>query len=155
MTHKEFSRILQYSYSLCTVSEFRCQHLFQHLALQRTNFLSKGLATHSILLKTQDVPSYLREFTRNRVRWVHPPNMMDKRAQLTISTVWLVNRILATVIISFLPRFCVWQSSARPIHGLFIMCFVWRTCGWSQREDNSRKCSHKFYAIFTSVWPGL
>jgi len=37
---------------------------------------------------------------------------MDEKLQLTIITICLVNRTLATVIISFLPRLCVWQFSA-------------------------------------------
>jgi len=49
----------------------------------------------------------------------------------------LVKRILAPVIIPFLRCFRVWQSSTVFIlyksHSLrlFIMCFVWWTCGWS------------------------
>jgi len=101
-------------------------HVFKKYFLHFSNrFLCKVLATHSwesheIVYFTQkhiQVRSNLREFIQNRTRSVHPLKMMDERTQLTISTTWLVNRILATVIISVLSRFCVWQSSA-----VFISC---------------------------------
>jgi len=53
----------------------------------------------SIWHENTNVRSNLREFNRNRLRWVNPTKMMDEKSQLAISTIWLVNRILATVII--------------------------------------------------------
>jgi len=50
-------------------------------------------------------------------------------SQLTISTIWLVNQILAAVTISLFGNFLLFVSRARLVHGLFIMCFVRRVCG--------------------------
>jgi len=76
-----------------------------------------------------NLQSNFKKFIRYRVRCVHPPKMMNKKPKLTISTIWWVNRILATVIISFLLRFCVWQFSAVCIscktYSLTI-CYVFR-----------------------------
>jgi len=58
--------------------------------------------------KNTNARSSLREFKQNCLCWMHPMQTMDKKLQLMISTIWLVNRILATVIISFLWRLSVW-----------------------------------------------
>jgi len=44
-----------------------------------------------------------KELKRNRLRWVYATITMNEKLQSMISTILLVNRILATVIISFLP----------------------------------------------------
>jgi len=85
----------------------------------------------------------LRKFKRNCLRWVYTTVMMDEKLQSTISTIWLVNRILATIIISFLPCFSIWQFS--------VVCISCKTHSMTiyyvfhpRREDNSRKSSHNF-----------
>jgi len=77
----------------------------------------KGLASqlwelHKIVYLTRKtfVWENLREF--KQICWVYTKMTMDEKSQSAISTIWLVNRILATVIISFLPRFSIWQFSA-------------------------------------------
>jgi len=76
----------------------------------------------------------LREFKWNHLRWVHKTMTMDKNSQLKINTILLVNRILATVIISFLPCFSIWQFSvvcisckthSRTIYYVFRPMSVW------------------------------
>jgi len=75
-----------------------------------------------------------REFKRNRLRWMYTTMTMDEISQSTISTIWLVNRILATIIILFLPCFFIWQFSAvctlckthsRTIYYVFHPMSVW------------------------------
>jgi len=98
--------------------------------------------TRNCLFDTQTL-SNLREFKQNRVRWVHPPE--------TISTIWLVNRILAAVIISFLPRFCVWQFSAvQDSFTDYLLCVSSDKC-----VANSRQYSHECCVILTSMKPNL
>jgi len=43
------------------------------------------------LTRNTNVWSNLREFKRNRLRWVHPTKTMDEKSQVTIGTIWLVN----------------------------------------------------------------
>jgi len=72
-------------------------------------------------------------------RWLKNHN----QPQSTISIIWLVNRILASVMISFLPHFSIWQFSAvcisRKTHSwtIYYVCgghnhFVWFSRAWGQ-----------------------
>jgi len=85
-------------------------------------------------MKTQTHDQLLRKFKQNRLRWVRPTKTMDEKSQLMMSIIWLVNRILATVIISFLPRFSVWQ--------FFAVCISCKT--------HSQTIYYAFHP--TSVW---
>jgi len=80
------------------------------------------------------VREYLREFKRNRFHCVYTTMTIDEKSQLTIGTIWLVNRILATVSISFLPRFSIWQFSAVctscKTHSRTIYCVFHPTSVW-------------------------
>jgi len=89
----------------------------------------------SIWHENTNVRSNLRKFKWNRLCWVHPTKTMNEKSQLTISAIfWLVDTILATVIISFLPLFSVWQFPAacitckthsRTIYYVFRPTSVW------------------------------
>jgi len=108
------------------------------LAISKFKYWIKGLASrswesHEIVYLTRK-SNHTREFKRNRHRWVYTTMMIDEKSQSTISTIWLFNRILATVIISFLPRFSIWQFSvvcilctthSRTIYCVFRPMSVW------------------------------
>jgi len=104
--------------------------------------ISKDLATHSweshrIVYLTWKL-NHTRKFEGIQMKssslGVHNEDN-GRNSQSMVSTIWLVNRILATVIISFLSRFSgnflLFLSCARLIHWLLIMCFIRQVCGWS------------------------
>jgi len=83
--------------------------------------------------------------------------MDGRKIQSMMSIILLVNRILATVIISFLPRFSVWQFSA--------VCILYQDpftdyllCVSSDERvagHNERITHENHHTILTSVRPGL
>jgi len=73
--------------------------------------------------------------------WGNSKEIVFEKSQSTISTIRLVNRILVTVIISFLPRFSIWQ--------FLFMDYLLCVAGHNER------ITHENSVILTSVRPGL